>query len=216
MLIRKPSTLDDIIERLDPLCLTPVDEDIKGGAFEYFLEKTTSTQNDLGEYFTPRHIIKAMVNLANPQFGEKTYDPYCGTGGFLTGVFNHIRESLEHNETAVEFLRTQSIFGREITTTSRIAKMNMILHGDGHSGVSQIDSLENPINGQYDVVLTNIPFSQRIVKKGKDGKLFNDVTDKYYDGLGKNSGDAVCVLHCFKSLKPGGRMAVVVPEGFLF
>lgn len=216
LLIKKPSTLDDIIERLDPLYLTPVDEDIKGGAFEYFLEKTTSTQNDLGEYFTPRHIVKAMVNLANLQFGERVYDPFCGTGGFLTGAFNYISVLLENNKEAKEFLKTHSIFGREITTTSRIAKMNMILHGDGHSGVSQIDSLENPIDGQYDVVLTNIPFSQKIVKKGRNGKPVNDVTNIYYDGLAKNSGDGVCVLHCFRSLKSGGRMAIVVPEGFLF
>lgn len=216
LLIKKPSTLDDIIERLDPLYLTPIDEDIKGGAFEYFLEKTTSTQNDLGEYFTPRHIIKAMVNLVDPHFGETVYDPFCGTGGFLTGSFNHIRDSINLSNETLEFLRSWSIFGREITTTSRIAKMNMILHGDGHSGVEQIDSLENPIEGKYDIVLTNIPFSQKIVKRGTKGKLINDITNKYYNGLGKNSGDAVCFLHCLKSLKRGGRMAVVVPEGFLF
>ncbi len=83
--------------------------------------------------------------------------------------------------------------------------MNMILHGDGHSGVNQLDSLENPVDNKYDVVITNMPFSQ----KTKASHL-------YCNGIAKNSGDAVCLLHCFKAVKKGGRMAIVVPEGVLF
>lgn len=72
--IRDASILKEIMDKLDPLMLTDVDSDVKGDAFEYFLKASTSTKNDLGEYFTPRHIIKTMVRLVNPQIGEKIYE----------------------------------------------------------------------------------------------------------------------------------------------
>ena len=204
--IEKASVLEKIIEALDPLVLTVVDEDIKGTAFEYFLQKTTNTHNDLGEYFTPRHIVRAMVALVDPKYGEKVYDPFCGTGGFLTETYRYIKQSGRLDSRETDMLKREMLFGRELTTTATVAKMNMILYGDGHNGVSQTDSLENPVNGKYDVVLTNIPFSQDFSEES---------IDCYYNGLANNDGDAACVLHCFKSLRSGGRMAVIVPVGFL-
>ena len=111
------------------------------------LEKTTSTENDLGEYFTPRNIVKTIINLVDPKFKETIYDPFCGTGGFLTEAFNYIKEN-------------------------------------------------NIINTDEDL----------------EKLRFNT----YYNGIAKNNGDAACVLHCLQNLKEGGRMALVVPEGFLF
>ena len=104
-----------------------------------------------------------------------------------------------------EYLKKKTIFGGEITSTARIAKMNMILQGDGHSGVKKINSLANPKDKEYNIVVSNIPFSQTT----KHSEL-------YYNGVAKNNGDAVCILHCLRSLKDGGRMALVVPEGFLY
>ena len=72
--IRDSSILKDIMDKLDPLMLTDVDSDVKGDAFEYFLKASTATKNDLGEYFTPRHIVKTMVRLVNPKIGEKIYE----------------------------------------------------------------------------------------------------------------------------------------------
>ena len=72
--IRDTSILKEIMDKLDPLMLTDVDSDVKGDAFEYFLKASTATKNDLGEYFTPRHIVKTMVRLVNPKMGEKIYD----------------------------------------------------------------------------------------------------------------------------------------------
>lgn len=202
--IENPKTLREIIEKLDPLILSAIDIDIKGDAFEYFLQNTTSTENDLGEYFTPRHIIKTMVHLVNPVFKESVYDPFCGTGGFLTQAFKYIRENTILTKQQKEFLKKKTIFGGEITSTARIAKMNMILQGDGHSGVKKIDSLANPIDGKYNVVISNIPFSQK-----------TQYSDLYYNGIAKNNCDAVCILHCLRALKKGGRMALIVPESFL-
>jgi len=202
--IENPKTLRKIIEKLDPLVLSTIDADIKGASFEYFLQNTTSTENDLGEYFTPRHIVKTMVHLANPMFKESIYDPFCGTGGFLTQAFKFIKENSILNKKQKEFLREKTIFGGEITSNARIAKMNMILQGDGHSGVKKIDSLANPVDGKYNIVISNIPFSQK-----------TQYSDLYYNGVAKNNGDAVCILHCLRALKKGGRMALIVPESFL-
>ena len=222
MKIQNPETVKEIISRLDTLQLSSIDTDIKGDAFEYFLQQATATSNDLGEYFTPRHIVKTIVNLADPKFKETIYDPFCGTGGFLTEAFNHIKDNtiIETPEDKKQ-LTEKTIYGGEITTNARLAKMNMILHGDGHNGVEKIDSLANPRPNQYDIVITNMPFSQKIVKEIYDKELKKTVkktqyTDLYYNGLGKKSGDAVCILHCFNALKEGGRMALVVPEGVLF
>ena len=218
--IKNPKTIRHIINAIDPLILSTIDTDIKGDAFEYFLEKTTSTDNDLNEYFTPRNIVKTIINLVEPKFKETIYDPFCGTGGFLTESFNYIKENtiIENNDDLNQ-LKHHTIYGGEITTNARIAKMNMILHGDGHSGVKHIDSLMNPIDAQYDIIVTNMPFSQTITKKivenGKTQK-HNDISPLYYNGISKNSGDSACVLHCLRALKKGGRMALVVPEGFLF
>ena len=217
--IENPQTLRHIIDCLDPLTLSTIDTDIKGDAFEYFLEKTTSTENDLGEYFTPRTVVKTIINLVDPKFKETIYDPFCGTGGFLTAAFHYIRENTLIEKEELKRLQNNTFFGREITTTARIAKMNMILHGDGHSGIDKEDSLLNPIDGKYDVIVTNMPFSQTITRKAIiDGKIKieNHISPFYYNGIAKNSGDAVCVLHCLRALKEVGRMALVVPEGFLF
>ena len=206
--IKNPTILKKIIDKLEPLKLINIDSDIKGDSFEYFLKQSTATKNDLGEYFTPRHIVKAMVKLVNPQFGERVYDPFCGTGGMLIESFRHIYNNMPRNERNLKILREETVFGNEITSTARITKMNMILIGDGHSGIQQKNSLADPnsIEEKYDIVITNMPYSQK--------------TDygSYYD-LPSNRGDSVCIQHCIKSIdktSENGRIAVIVPEGILF
>lgn len=197
--------IKQIVQKLNPLNLTDIDEDIKGSAFEYFMEKTTTATNDLGEYFTPRHIVRFMVRLLNPKFGETVYDPFCGTGGFLTESFKHISQQRRLSMSASDKLHNKTVFGSELTTTARIAKMNMILFGDGHSGVSQRDSLLTDTAGEHNNVLSNIPFSL---------DLSADILNRS-KGHSAKDADEVCVLKCFNSLKAGGSMAIVVPEGLL-
>ena len=218
--IRDASILKEIMDKLDPLMLTDVDSDVKGDAFEYFLKASTSTKNDLGEYFTPRHIVKTMVRLVNPQIGETVYDPFCGTGGFLIESFRHVYNNMARTEANLKTLRESTVYGNEITNTARITKMNMILAGDGHSNIAMKDSLANPVDGTttytdengvvhhngFDIVLANMPYSQ----KTKHGSLYD---------LPSTNGDSICVQHCMKSINSAaenGRMALVVPEGFLF
>lgn len=204
--IKNPTTLKKIINKLEPLKLINIDSDIKGDSFEYFLKQSTATKNDLGEYFTPRHIVKTTVKLVNPQFGERIYDPFCGTGGMLIESFRHIYNNMPRNKKNLKILQQDTIFGNEITSTARITKMNMILIGDGHSGIQQKNSLKNPVENEYDIVITNMPYSQ----KTEYGS--------YYD-LQSNKGDSVCIQHCIKAIdkiSEKGRMAVIIPEGFLF
>lgn len=204
LVIRNSSTLRDIIERINPINFVATDTDVKGDAFEYFLKSVTNGNKDLGEYFTPRHVVRTMVHMVKPIFGETIYDPFCGTGGFLLEAFKYL--SLRVDTTKLDVLkmvREHTVFGREITSTARITKMNMILFGDGHSNIEQIDSLANPVIGKYDIVLSNIPYSQETEYGG------------YYDIPTKNA-DSVCIQHIWKALRPGGRAAVIVPETFLY
>jgi type I restriction enzyme M protein len=202
--IMAPSTLEEVIEKIDPINFTSTDTDVKGDAFEYFLKSVTNGNKDLGEYFTPRHIVRTMVNFIKPVYGEKIYDPFCGTGGFLLEAFKYLSLRADTtNDEIMNKLREHSLYGREITSTARIAKMNMILFGDGHSNIQQLDTFKHPVSEQYDVVLTNIPYSQE-TEYGS-----------YYPIPTKNA-DSVSLQHVWQALKPGGRAAVVVPESFLY
>ncbi|MCL2215909.1 MAG: N-6 DNA methylase [Defluviitaleaceae bacterium] len=201
--IEHPDNLKEIITLLDDLQLTDINADIKGDAFEYFIRTySASNPSDLGEIFTPRHIVKTMVKLINPQIGETIYDPFCGTGGMLIVAFKHILDNMPRNERNIEFLKEGTVFGSDITKTAHIAKMNMILTGDGHNNITKRDSLANPIDDKYDIVLTNMPFAQ----KTRHG-------DKYT--IPNRNGDIICPQHCFRAVKEGGKIAMVVPDGFL-
>ena len=201
--IKHPDNLRQIIDLLDGLQLTDINADIKGDAFEYFIRSySASNPSDLGEIFTPRHIVKTMVRLSKPEIGEKICDPFCGTGGMLIAAFKYLMDTMPRNSGNLETLRARTVYGTELTKTAGIAKMNMILAGDGHNNIQRLDSLANPVDEKYDVVVTNIPFSQ----KTRYGEL--------YDVPSRN-GDIVCPQHCFRALVDGGRMAIIVPEGFL-
>ena len=77
---------------------------------------------DLGEYFTPRNIVRTMVSMANPRFGDKIYDPFCGTGGFLIESFKYLRLRMKPDPAHIKDLKENTVFGSEITTNARVAK----------------------------------------------------------------------------------------------
>lgn len=201
--ISNGDVLKEIVSALDQLTLLDVDSDVKGDAFEYFIKNSVTVGNDLGEYYTPRHIVRLMVELVDPKFGETVYDPCCGTGGFLIEAFRHIRRSLSPTRANLRTLEQDTFYGGELTGTAKLAKMNMILAGDGHANIIQQDSLEHPVTDKYDVVLSNFPFSQR-----------TQFASRY--GLRGTAANPVFLAHIMRALKPGGRAAVVVPDSTLF
>ena len=202
--VNKPTNLKDIINKIENLGrLLDTNSDIKGDAFEYFLKNSISVGNDLGEYFTPRHVVKLMVDLLDLKFNETIYDPCCGTAGFLIESFKNIKNKCKLTKENIEILENETVFGREISKTSKIAKMNMIIMGDGHNNIEQKDSLEFPIKNKYDVALTNFAFSQ----KTDYGGLYDFDTE---------DANPIFVKHIFDSLNKTGRAGVVVPEGLLF
>jgi type I restriction enzyme M protein len=214
--IEDESILIQLIEEIDTIDFTSIDSDVKGDAFEFFLRKVTNGNKDLGEYYTPRHIVKMMVRLVSPTYGETIYDPCSGTGGFLLECFKYLRQhtdiypSTSDNEEVIKekekkrtFIREKSIYGREITSTARIAKMNMILFGDGHTNIKQMDCLSQVVKEKYTIAISNIPYSQKV----EYGNLYE---------FKSNKGDSIFMQHIWQSIKKGGRMAVVVPDTFLY
>ena len=209
--IKDPIKLKEIVDKLDTLNFKKIDTDIKGDAFEYFIQKYNQTNNDLGEYFTPRHIVRFLNDIVKPTYGDKIYDPFCGTGGMLIVAFERILNELEErgklDEDTLTNLREQTIWGGEISDTARIAKMNMILSGDGHSNIMQHDSFMNPVSDKYNIVISNIPFNMEVT---------NEQSSLYEPDIKK--GNAVAILHILKALKnnnPYSRAAIIVPDAVL-
>jgi len=206
LILKDTVALKQIIDKIDGLNLSGIESDIKGDAFEYFIQQYNSSNNDLGEYFTPRHIVKFIVQLLNPVFGEKIYDPFCGTGGMLTETFKHLIRSVPNNQSAIKFLKEESVFGSEISSIAKIAKMNMILIGNGHNNIKRLDSLSNPIDSLYDIVISNIPFAQQT----EYGNLY-DIPTK--------DANSICIQHCIKAIDKtatNGRLGLILPEKVLF
>ncbi|EKT3958416.1 N-6 DNA methylase [Flavobacterium psychrophilum] len=204
--IESPTILKEIINKLDQLELINIDSDIKGDAFEYFIRRYNAGEKDLGEYFTPRHIVKFLVQLLNPVFGEKIYDPFCGTGGMLIESFKHLVRSAPNNKSSLKFLKEESVYGREISSTAKIAKMNMILIGDGHNNIQRVDSLSKPIHDLYDIVISNIPFALQT----EYGSLY-DIPTK--------DANSICIQHCIEAIDKtatNGRIGLILPEKVLF
>ncbi len=202
--INSPDIFEEIVCQLSKLNLTASDSDVNGDAFEYFLKNAYQgiKIKDLGEYFTPRNIVRTMISMVNPKIGETIYDPFCGTGGFLIEAFRYLKIRTSFNEEMQNILRKKTIYGSEITVNARIAKMNMILFGDGHSNIKKQDTLGDYVKEQYDIVITNPPYSQ----KTRYGHLYP---------IQSESGDAICALHCFNSLKQGGRGCLLLKENFV-
>ncbi len=204
LLIENGKTFKIIVNKITKITLLDAESEVSGDAFEYFLKTAISLGNDLGEYFTPRHIIDLIIDLVDPKIGETIYDPACGTGGFLISTFDKLLGKIDLNDNDfLEKLQQKTLYGRELTNTFKIAKMNMILRGDGHNNIEKLDSLEHAIEDKYKVVISNIPYSQ----KTKHGGNY---------AIETTNGDIAFILHILKSLKNGGRACIIVPQGFLF
>ncbi len=157
------------------LNLDSYDLDVKGEAFEYFINYG-SIKSDIGEYFTPRHIVKFMIKCLNEVMKDRwltnnkgqliTYfDPTCGTGGFLINIFKQLKKEIGDDKKLLNSIKTKCVWGVELSKrTSEIAKMNMILAGDGHTNIMNYDFLNFKQSHKqlYDVSIGNMPFGKKI------------------------------------------------------
>lgn len=212
--------LRDLMEHFSRIDLgnQSVEGDILGQSYEYLIKKFADlTNKKAGEFYTPRAVVRLMVNILDPREGESIYDPACGTGGMLLEAIEHVRE--QHGDVRTLWGR---LFGQEKTlTTSAIARMNLYLHGASDFQIVRCDTLRQPafFSGDdlatFDCVIANPPFS---LEKWGEEMWANDAYGRHFAGMPPaRSGDYAWVQHMIRSMAPRtGRMAVVLPHGALF
>ncbi len=212
--------LRDLIEHFSqlPLANRNVESDVLGQAYEYLIKKfADATNKKAGEFYTPRSVVRLMINILDPHEGEAICDPACGTGGMLLEAVHHVRESGGNVKTL-----WGRLYGQEKNlTTSAIARINLFLHGVEDFQIVRGDTLRQPafFEGDrlaaFDCVIANPPFS--LERWGEDVWV-NDPYGRNFAGLPpRKSGDYAWVQHMLKSMAArSGRMAVVLPHGALF
>ena len=223
--IKEPAMLFKIIDMIDKEQWATLGADIKGTIYEGLLEKNAEdTKSGAGQYFTPRALIKAMVECVQPQPKKTIADPACGTGGFFLAAYDFIAQG-KLDKDQKQFLKFKTFFGNEIVAnTRRMCLMNMFLHNigdfDSDNFISPADALIAASPTTYDYVLANPPFGR------KSSMTFtNDEGEQDTDDLTYNRQDfwettsnkqLNFVQHIRTMLKSTGQAAVVVPDNVLF
>ena len=228
-----PEELYTVVGHLQSVTLSKTDLDTKGVAFEQFMEDFFKGKS--GQYFTPREIVSFAVKMMDIKNDDLVLDPACGSGGFLLHALDEVRKQAEEfneNDEAEKYrfwhdFAQNNLFGIEINDSiARVAKMNMIIHDDGHTNVIGFDALEDVgkmteknrgfEKNKFDVIVTNPPFGAN-VKRSEHPYL-----EKFTLGQnGKKSRDnqkteILFIERCIDFLKSGtGQMAIVLPDGIL-
>ena len=209
---RDPVNLKKLISMIDGERWSTIDVDIKGEAYEGLLQKYAEEQKGAGQYFTPRPLIRTIVQAIAPKIKETIHDPAIGTGGFILGAFEYILkntndgENLSRNEN--EFLLKKTFSGNEIVLeTKRLALMNMFLHGI-NADIYYGDSLsEGPhVGRKHKIIITNPPF-------GIAGGASPTRSDF---NIATSNKQLNFIQHVMSNLENGGRCAMVVPDNVLF
>lgn len=205
-------------------------QDIQGDVYEYLLSEI-ATAGKNGQFRTPRHIIKLVVELIKPLLGENTIDPACGSGGFLLGAYQYVITQLAKNSGEVlpepdkdGFIRTSvaagldskkqaiindSLNGFDIDITMvRLGLMNLMMHGIDAPNIDYQDTLSKNFfqSAQYNVVMANPPFTGSIDK--------GDINEDF--SLNTTKTELLFVEKIYQLLKKGGRAGVIIPQGVLF
>ena len=232
--------------------------DVKGTAYETIVSNTL--KQEAGQFFTPRNIIKCMVEMLDPDQNCRVLDPACGSGGFLVMVLDHVRRKIAKNlypdlddvrlearynspevNDAVREYAEKMIFGFDFDPDlKKAARMNMVMAGDGHSNIYNINSLdypfgskpdvpliakavnesikhsadkdfhfetaENNAQGKFDMIFTNPPFGAKV-------EVDQEIAKRYE--LNSKAPEVLFIEACYYFLKPGGKMAIVLPDGIL-
>ncbi|MBQ0007449.1 MAG: N-6 DNA methylase [bacterium] len=209
--IDKPVYLKKVITMIDEEQWLVMDGDVKGAIYESILEKNgQDKKSGAGQYFTPRSLIQAMVDVTKPQIGETVCDPACGTGGFLLAAYDYMK-CQSQDKAKRDFLRDKALHGYDNTAlVVTLASMNLYLHGIGtdRSPILCQDSLEKTPDTLVDVILANPPFGTRPA-----GSVDIDRQDFYVE---TKNNQLNFLQHIMVMLKNGGRAAVVLPDNVLF
>ena len=233
-----------VVTYLEGINLSKTDLDSKGRAFEAFMG--SYFRGDFGQFFTPRNIVKFIVDVLPIENTSRVLDTSCGSGGFLLYALDKVRAQASeyYDETSVEHYKhwhdfaEKNLFGIEINEQiARTAKMNMIIHDDGHTNVIASDGLlpsEDMIkkNGNkefkydsFDFIITNPPFGSSVKQTEraymnqyrmaiKDADWL-DIKKKGSKNRANQSTEVMFIEQCYKFLKPGGYLAIVIPDGIL-
>ncbi len=226
--IQDPAKLYRLIDMIDETDWVVLGADVRGDIYEGLLEKNAEdTKSGAGQYFTPRALIRAMVECVRPEPGKTIADPACGTGGFFLAAYDFIAHphNYQLDERQKEFLKRNAFHGNEIVAnTRRLCLMNMFLHNigeiDGGVPISSNDSLVAPSLASYDYVLANPPFGKKSSmsftnEEGEQEK--DDLTYNRQDFWATTSNKQLnFVQHIRTMLKTTGCAAVVVPDNVLF
>ena len=232
--------------------------DVKGTAYETIVSNTL--KQEAGQFFTPRNIIKCMVEMLDPDKNTRVLDPACDSGGFLVMVLDHVRRKIARElypdldelhleemlnapdvDDQVREYAEKMIFGFDFDPDlKKAARMNMVMAGDGHSNIYNINSLDYPqgskpdvpliaqavnesirnsadhdfpfgvsddnAQGKFDMVFTNPPFGAKV-------EVDKEISERYE--LNSTAPEVLFIEACYNYLKPGGKMAIVLPDGIL-
>ncbi len=214
-----------IVDLIDRESWMALDTDVKGDAYEGLLEKNAEdTKSGAGQYFTPRALIRAIVDVMRPAPKMSICDPACGTGGFLLAAHDYISKHHELDRAQKHHLRFKALRGWEIVdNTARLCVMNLYLHGIGGDEPpinAGVDSLASDPGERFEMVLTNPPFGRKasftvvneVGEQEREDLIY--VRDDFWASTSNKQLNFV--QHVKTLLKINGRAAVVVPDNVLF
>ncbi|MDD3302701.1 MAG: N-6 DNA methylase [Candidatus Gracilibacteria bacterium] len=209
--IESGHTLREIVDIIDNLNFQKQEDLFElSHIYESLLQGMGNDGGNSGEFYTPRSIIKIMVDSVDPKIGQTIYDPATGSCGFLIEAFNHINLQ-DKTDKQLEFLKKETFFGNEKTGLAYImGVMNMILHGISNPNINKKNTLTQDIRqvqekDRFDIILANPPFG------GKE----KDMIQQNFP-IKTNATEMLFLQHIMKNLKLGGKSSIIVPEGVLF
>ena len=219
-----------VAEILQGISLARTDLDVKGEGYEHFLGGVF--RGAMGQYFTPRPIVRFMIDFLEPSIDDFLIDPACGSGGFLIYTLERMRKELfaklDEKDAAYRWqdFALKQVYGIEINSQlARVSMMNMIIHEDGHTNIENADALDNPDNWKrqkireyfskkFTLLLTNPPFGASVKEKEKSYLANYELGGKLKRRNRQNT-EILFIERCLDFLKPGGRMGIVLPDGIL-
>jgi type I restriction enzyme M protein len=238
--IDEPTVLSQVVSKVNDLRLETVDADSKGDLFEHVLRQVRQA-GELGQFRTPRHIIRAIVQMIDPRIGETIYDPAAGTAGFIIAAYDHIRltnstpAAIEESEVdgktirrglgdrlnarEVDLLHTGTFYGNDTDTRMvRLATMNLTLRGLDRVRIVRRDALTRTLSRaeKDELGLPSEGYDVILANPPFSGRIDKDrIVDEVRVGT-TSATELLFIQYMLNHLKPGGRCGVIVPEGVLF